>query len=57
MYYVLVPADKAANYVVECSLSTLVQPRCMNRLLQGRGWVSDFSPGSLGSVPSRGKGD
>ena len=57
MYYVLVPADKAANYVVERSLSTLVQPRCMSQLLQRRGRVSYFGAGGLGSVPSRGKGD
>ena len=57
MYYVLVPADKDANYMVECSLSTLVQPRCMSRLLQQCGRVSGFGPGGLDSVPSRGKDD
>ena len=37
------------EYVVERSLSTLVQPRCMSQLLQGRNRVSDFGPGRLGS--------
>ena len=47
--------------MVERSLSTLVQP-CYMRLyepvfFQRRGRVSDFVTGSLGSIPSRGKGD
>ena len=42
--------------MVEPSLSTLVWPCCTRRLLWGRGRVSDFGPGDLGSIPSRGKG-
>ena len=43
--------------MVECSLSTLVQPCCMSRLLQRHGRVSDFGPGGLGSIPNQGLGD
>ena len=32
--------------LVERSLSNHVQPRCMSRLLQQRGRVSDFGPGT-----------
>ena len=42
--------------MVERSLSTLVQPRCMSWLLQRRGRVSNFGPCDLGSIPSWGKG-
>ena len=43
--------------MVERSLSTLVQPCFMSQLLQQCGRVSDFGPGGLGSISSRGIGD
>ena len=43
--------------VVESSLLTLVQPSCMSWLLQRHGRWSDFGPGGLGLILSRGIGD
>ena len=45
------------EYVVECSLSTLVWPYCTSQLLQPGGRVSDFGSSGPGSIPSLGKGD